>query len=144
MTHDGQRALWCEVLAMAIADALEGARGISGNRETKMRLLMEARQYITKPNHDFNFVCANAGFDPEVVRDRLAKQIADAPTPEQIVGQNGRPATNKLSLRRKQRARRKPRVQGPGVVSDFARGTGTGAGRSVQDRSNISFAKESI
>ena len=142
MSYDGDRALWCEVLALAISDALDGIRGAHRDRLLKVRAIEAARRYIIEPNHDFNFVCTNAGLEPEVVRARLAKQIADAPTPEQIVEQNGRPATNKFSVRRERKHKQKHRAQGPGVVSDFARDSGTGAGRSAQDSPNISFSKE--
>ncbi|MEQ8899284.1 MAG: hypothetical protein RID23_19555 [Roseovarius sp.] len=142
MSYDGNRALWCEVLALAISDALDGIRGVHRDRLLKVRAIEAARRYIIEPNHDFNFVCTNAGIDPEVVRERLAKQITDAPTPEQLVEQNGRPATNKFSVRRERKHKQKPRTQGPGVVSDFERDSGTGAGRSAQDSPNISFSKE--
>ncbi len=142
MRHQGERELWCEVLALAISDALTGVSGVSGTQLQKVRAIEAARRYLTEPNQDFNIVCARAGVDPDAARDRLAKQIANAPTPEQIVQRNGRPATSRRSVRAERRRNQKPRAQGAGVVSDFERDAGTGAGRSAQDSSNISFPKE--
>lgn len=140
MTCCGSKALWAEVLSVAIIDALTGVVGLSGSADEKVRAIEEARAYLLQPNRDFEIVCGLAGLDPDAVRDRLTTQIAHAPTPEQIVHRSGRPKANRRSVRTQSKRKprqRKPRAQEQGVVSNCATYAGTSDGTTIQDVSNI-------
>lgn len=91
--------LWCEVLRAAIADAVSGISD-KGTPEVRARLTQKARDYITKPNRDFNTVCHLAGVDPVATRQRVAAQIAKAPSPEELAQAGQRNANSKKSLQR--------------------------------------------
>lgn len=78
--------LWRAVLTNAIEEAVSGiTRGQYSNPKHRIAQIAEARDYILKPNKDFDTVCSLAGLDPEAVRDRIAPQIAAAPSPEQLL-----------------------------------------------------------
>lgn len=76
--------LWQRVLTVAINEAFTG-EGILGSREHRIREITAARRYVTQYNRDFNEVCSLAGLDPDAVRERMAKQLATAPTPEELI-----------------------------------------------------------
>jgi hypothetical protein len=73
------RMLWCAVLENAIQEAsgIVVAEFGSG-RDLAVR---RARDYLLKPNGDFNIVCSLAGLDPIAVRERLVKQLGRLPAP---------------------------------------------------------------
>lgn len=77
--------LWQEVLRLTISDAIQGVVTSGVPRRNRVRLIQEARNYLTYPNRDFNEVCRLAGMDPEAVRERLVPLIAAAPSPEELV-----------------------------------------------------------
>ncbi len=88
---DGQSAghahenLWRAVLMHSIEEAFYGPRSVSNrDKATRLRLIKEARDYIAIPNADFREVCYLAGLDPEAVRERVMKRLADAPTAKEI------------------------------------------------------------
>ena len=75
-----ERDLWCAVLENAINEA-RGAR-IPGDTEGTSALhRRQAHDWITKPNRDFTLVCHLAGFDPEAVRERAVKLLAEPYVP---------------------------------------------------------------
>lgn len=76
--------LWQRVLSVAVNEALTG-EGILGPREQRIREIEAARRYFTRFSRDFNEVCSLAGLDPEAVRERMVKQLATAPTPEELI-----------------------------------------------------------
>lgn len=78
---EGHKNLWCAVLANVVAEALGNVVG-GVSAPTRNRIICEARDYITIPNRHFNEVCSLAGLDPEAVRDRVTRQLADTPSPE--------------------------------------------------------------
>lgn len=78
MTHNPEKALWQEVLLCQVDDALHGPSGVSG-LENRIRAIKDARIFLTKPNRDFDQLCTLAGVEPDATRERLSKQIADAP-----------------------------------------------------------------
>jgi hypothetical protein len=79
----GDTDLWREVLLLAVTDALIGST-VGSNRAAKIKATHKARNYITTPNADFNQVCHMANLDPIAVRDAVSKQIAAAPTVEDL------------------------------------------------------------
>jgi hypothetical protein len=77
------KKLWQEVLMTSIKDALEGAPSWAADRVEATHI---ARRYFTVANIDCNTVCELAGVDPEAVRDRMRRLIANAPSPEDLFG----------------------------------------------------------
>lgn len=78
--------MWSQVLMQAIHDATSAPKSGNAKSATRLRLVEEARNYITVPNRGFNEVCHLAGLEPEAVRERAMKLIAASPTPAQLVG----------------------------------------------------------
>lgn len=78
-----EQGLWSEVLLTVISDALTGVSE-TGTPQSRAHSIRAARQYLTRPNRDFNMVCHLAGVDPVATRERLAVQIAQAPSPEEL------------------------------------------------------------
>ncbi|QCP84720.1 hypothetical protein EYE35_03195 [Cereibacter sphaeroides] len=90
-SRHGERALWQEVLLCAIGDALIGVPGYAAHdRAARLKATHEARDYILRPNRDFDLICNLAGVDPEATRERLSKQIAEAPPPEELMHDQAR------------------------------------------------------
>lgn len=79
-----ERALWTEVLTLAISDALKGVP--SGGSRYRIADTVRAREYLTTPSKDLDFVCAGAGIDMESLIDRMKIAIAKAPAPEELIG----------------------------------------------------------
>lgn len=94
--HPGDaKALWAAVLHQALRDAVHGAAVCgtdAAGPETRLRLTTEARDYLTRPNSDFNEVCYLAGLDPVAVRERAIQLIAAAPLPEELFKTSPKPA----------------------------------------------------
>ncbi|MEO9683253.1 MAG: hypothetical protein ABJF86_10415 [Tateyamaria sp.] len=57
MIERGAQYLWMEVLHAAIEDAFQGVRGSSNDIAKRLRKVTDARDYLTKPNVDFDTVC---------------------------------------------------------------------------------------
>lgn len=82
-TVEGRENLWRAVLRQVIAEA--GGMGIKDETPAgRARAIAEARAYLTEYNRDFNTVCSLAGLDPEAVRDRVKRQLANAQSPEAL------------------------------------------------------------
>ncbi|WP_320202370.1 hypothetical protein [Agrobacterium rosae] len=82
---DARENLWRAVLFNAIDEAVRGVSQSSYfSPIQRVALIKDARDYITVPNKDFNTVCSLAGLDPEAVREHVTKQIAAAPTAEEL------------------------------------------------------------
>ncbi len=122
----GRENLWRAVLANAIEEAVYGvSRSHYENRKRRAGLITEARAYVTRQNKDFDMVCYLAGLEPQAVRDRVTKQIAAAPSPEELAA-----------------VKRRVRKPKPGVPSNFAPSEGTGAGSTAQEIPEITFSAE--
>lgn len=78
-----ERALWCEVLLRTVQDAVIGAAQVH-NKTARIRVCEEARHYLSTPSADLAQVCALAGLDMQALIERMRKQIAAAPTPEEL------------------------------------------------------------
>jgi hypothetical protein len=103
--------LWQQVLLQAVNDAVRGINVSGDTASSRVRLIQEARDYITIPNRGFNEVCSLAGMDPEAVREAVTKQIATAPTPEALIAmtQHQRAALNSPKVVRQSARRRRRR-----------------------------------
>ncbi|MCT4332622.1 hypothetical protein MU516_07045 [Paracoccus sp. YLB-12] len=77
------RALWQSVLLRTVEDALIGVAQAT-SRDRRILECKHARAYLTKPSKDLSEVCALAGMDMQAVMERMRKQIAQAPTPEEL------------------------------------------------------------
>lgn len=126
--HSAERNIWQAVLLQAVTDALEGVPGGMGNRDTRLRLTEDARRYLTRPSKDLSTVCALAGLDPEAVIERMRKQIAAAPTPEELIG----------APRRSRTYEKKPRAPKPYKTASAA------IGRNSKEPALIAFNGESL
>ena len=97
---DGRENLWRAVLMQTIAEA--SGKVVSGLTPAGRALVIaEARDYILKPNRDFNEVCSLAGLDPDAVREGVKRQLGDdpaAPAPDKP--ENVEPAASAPTLRR--------------------------------------------
>ncbi len=80
-----ERELWQQVLLQAVNDALHGVPGGMSNKAVRIRDTHAARDYLTTPSQDLSMVCNLAGLDPVAVIERMRKQIAAAPTPEELI-----------------------------------------------------------
>lgn len=74
----GEQQLWAAVLQNAIDDARGTVTG-EGSRRASACETSRAREWLTKPNRDFNTVCYLAGLDPEAVRERVIARFAQRP-----------------------------------------------------------------
>jgi hypothetical protein len=82
--------LWCAVLLNVIEDA---QRTITDGMSVGDRAdIISARDYLTKPNRDFNLVCSLAGLDPTAVRDRLLFPFKEHAPTYATTQTRGRPA----------------------------------------------------
>lgn len=92
-----ESTLWQEVLRASIEDALSGPPE-TRTWEAFVYECQKARDYLTTPSKDFSLVCTLAGLDAEAVMDRIRKQIANAPSPEELADKAGkRHAKNRQS-----------------------------------------------
>lgn len=66
-----QKILWCAVIDQAITDA---TAPVSTRRDVRMDQ-QRAREWLTKPNSDFEEVCALAGIEADRVRAKAARLI---------------------------------------------------------------------
>ena len=77
------RELWQAVLVRTVADAVLGVAN-EASRVIHVRICEEARRYLTRPSHDLAEVCALANMDMDSVIERMRKQIAKIPSPEEL------------------------------------------------------------
>lgn len=88
----GEQDLWQSVLLIVVADALHGSprhvahKANAELHETARRVheCQKARDYLTRPSRDLAMVCNLAGLDMHAVIDRMTRQIAAAPSPEEL------------------------------------------------------------
>ncbi|MGY4332789.1 hypothetical protein ACVWWG_007206 [Bradyrhizobium sp. LB7.2] len=78
-----EKQLWCAVIQQALIDATEP---LSINREAVRLDQLRSRDWLTKPNKDFNIVCALAGLEHMRVRTYATKLVADAAQNDQPLG----------------------------------------------------------
>lgn len=97
MSYNPERALWREVLLRQIEDALHGPAGITGTAD-RIRAIKDARRLLSKPSKQLDHLCTLADIDPSAVVARIGKQIADAPTPEQLAAEK---KANRVTLLRR-------------------------------------------
>lgn len=97
--------LWQMVLLTAIEDAILGPT-LTASRNQRLKLCRQARAYLTSPNDDLAEVCTLAGMDMQAVIEQMRKQIAQAPTPEELA--IGRPS-NKATFTMAPKPEPKPR-----------------------------------
>ena len=70
-----ERQLWCAVLGRAVEDALGKPGGISGEF-AQTRAVLEARSWFLENGLDFRRACEAAGFEPDVLRERVLRLVA--------------------------------------------------------------------
>lgn len=102
-----ERNLWCEVLLRAVDDALHGPQVNDGT--SRLRVISEARSYLTTPSKDLSLVCSLAGVDMEALIDRMKRQLATAPTPEELIA--GQKVSRVTITKREKPATKKRTVQ---------------------------------
>lgn len=59
--------LWQSVLLRAVMDALSESTGREARRDKR-----DADRWLRHGGSDFAFVCTNAGFDPDAIREKYA------------------------------------------------------------------------
>jgi hypothetical protein len=65
-----EQRLWRHVLLNAVEDT----RILQSDRKSSIHK-MEAHQWITKENKDFNWICWQSGWDPEIVKEQYFKAV---------------------------------------------------------------------
>lgn len=88
------RALWQSVLLRTVEDALIGVAQET-SRDRRILECKHARAYLTTPSKDLSEVCALAGMDMQAVMERMRKQVAQAPSPEELAD---KPKANRQSF----------------------------------------------
>jgi predicted DNA-binding transcriptional regulator AlpA len=73
MSRDG-KALWCAVIEQALIDA---TKPLSSRLIIRLEQI-RAREWLTKPNRDFEDVCALAGIEADKVRVVATQRITEA------------------------------------------------------------------
>ncbi|WP_460273911.1 hypothetical protein [Celeribacter sp. ULVN23_4] len=82
-----ERDLWTAVLLLAVEDATIGIGGESASsRQTKLRMIEEARTFLTTKSEDLQIVCDGAGLDIAEVVEHMRKRIGEAPPAEELLG----------------------------------------------------------
>lgn len=75
----GELMLWRAVIGMALNDATGKITAMNGwdwRRGAGGRLAREARRWFLEAGEDFQFVCRQAGFEPEFVKRRALAEMA--------------------------------------------------------------------
>ena len=100
--------LWVSVLLAAVEDATIGIGGESGSsRQTKLRMIKEARTFLTKPSEDLQIVCDGAGLNMVQVVEHMRKRIADAPPPSELI-QGVQKRKSAINARERDRKEKRP------------------------------------
>lgn len=95
---EGERQLWCAVIAQAIDDATAPlARGIRRRMEQ-----VRAREWFTDEGKDYQRACALAGYEPDRIRTATMKLI-EAVKPSDLEPRVRRGVVANLSERRPDR-----------------------------------------
>jgi hypothetical protein len=72
-TREDERQLWCAVIGQAVDDA---TTPLGPNRRRNM-VIINARDWLMKPNRDFADVCRLAGYEPDRVRAQAIRLIGE-------------------------------------------------------------------
>lgn len=73
--RDPIRNLWRNVLIVAIEDLVKNVRVAVRFKAYHAHAHKTALEYFMIPNDDFRYVCEYAGFEPDVVRDKVLKEV---------------------------------------------------------------------
>lgn len=87
-TRCRERQLWCAVIGRALEDA-RGNPGGTGGAGARHRAIEESRRWFLGNDPDFRLVCEAAGYDPDVLRRRVLRLLADGgavPSPRPDAG----------------------------------------------------------
>jgi hypothetical protein len=68
--HCPEQRLWRHVLLNAVEDT----RIVQSDRKSSI-YKMEAHEWITKENKDFNWICWQSGWDPELVKEQYFQAV---------------------------------------------------------------------
>lgn len=82
-TADEERRLWCAVIANTLDEA-QGHVVAAGSQNSRDNIIAGARDWLTKPNRDFNTVCHLAGLDPMAVRERARRVLGEVEGAERV------------------------------------------------------------
>ncbi|KGJ13600.1 hypothetical protein [Paracoccus sanguinis] len=100
-------ALWQAVLLRQVDDALSGVEGSNGeSRQVRLKMIRQARAFLTTMSDDLTELCSLAGMDAEAVIIAMRDRIAEAPTPEELVEGKPRKDTVKNKPERPKRIAR--------------------------------------
>ncbi|MCF8483829.1 MAG: hypothetical protein K9G71_01360 [Rhodobacteraceae bacterium] len=111
-----EQDLWQSVLLAIVEDALFGSlRRVTPRQGAEERNAIArttdcqtARDYLTRPSRDLATVCALGGLDMWAVIEHMTRQIAAAPSPEELAR-----STNRRATKPKQPKPVKPAKTGP-------------------------------
>lgn len=76
----GECQLWCAVIIRALEDALGNPTSIS-DAMARARAIEEARHWFLSNDADFRLACHAAGYEPDVLRRRVMRLLADRAPP---------------------------------------------------------------
>ncbi|QFS82341.1 hypothetical protein [Roseivivax sp. THAF197b] len=96
-----ERRLWASVLLALIEDAVFGAPACLGTPGLRIVETRKAREYFLAPNDSLRAICELLGLDPVAVRDRVARQIEAAETPEVLISKPVRHSPRATPTRRR-------------------------------------------
>jgi hypothetical protein len=75
-----ERQLWCAVIGRALEDAVGNPGGAAG-AVARHRAIEESRRWFLSNDPDFRLVCDAAGYDPDVLRHRVLRLLANGSSP---------------------------------------------------------------
>ncbi len=103
----GESALWVAVITQAMMDALSKSK----NKEAQYHK-HEAIRWLTESSKDFIEVCLNAGLNPDDVRRKAKKAIAN-PTLWRAEAGAGKRYIERKTYREKQKLKTRPKTTTP-------------------------------
>ncbi|RGP37699.1 hypothetical protein [Pseudotabrizicola alkalilacus] len=109
-----EQDLWQSVLLVVVQEALYGGLNNGCRIEQEIttrraRACQSARDYLTTPSLDLSMVCAMAGLDMQAVIDNMTRQIAAAPSPEELAASDAPRVTRTKKTRKTEPKSRAPR-----------------------------------
>lgn len=123
-SNNPERDLWQTVLRVLVEDALfggmrhmaENARAGEEKGSRRAHDCQKARDYLTTPSCDLSIVCNLAGLDMQAVIDHMTRQIAAAPSPDELAASTIRRGNLRIKPEPKPKpepkAKRKPKHNG--------------------------------
>lgn len=75
-----ERQLWCAVIGRALEDA-RGNPAATGSAVARHRVIEESRRWFLSNDPGFRLVCDAAGYDPDVLRHRVLRLLANGSPP---------------------------------------------------------------